>query len=268
MLYVGMVVCRMLVKRAICRWIVSFLFVYVTRLTRLVSLANMASSADDVYYKLLDEVKYVAFDSLRTRKTWPNLAGDCRNLIWNTCSSLSYTVAAALCQNNKIWSSLNFWWRRRKDIEMLAAFQVQFQKTWRSWSGKNSQEPADYQKTERKFLFRNFSQSFSSLMYNSDVLWPVFSVIHFSPIVNEKLHLGCRKHSNVCEPLSSKILTGPDFDTAHWAQPPLIIQIDLRTSTEIFIVNVSSDLERFVLLDKLQEGTAEANVIAGKIIKR
>ena len=50
-------------------------------------------------------------------------------------------------------------------------------------------------------------------------------------------------------------------------QPPLIIQIDLRTSTEIFIVNVSSDVKRFVLLDKLQEGTAEANVIAGKINK-
>ena len=43
--------------------------------------------------------------------------------------------------------------------------------------------------------------------------------------------------------------------------------IDLRTSTEIFIVDVSSDLERFVLLDKLQEGTAEANVITDKINK-
>ena len=47
----------------------------------------------------------------------------------------------------------------------------------------------------------------------------------------------------------------------------MIVQIDLRTSTEIFIVNVSSDLKRFVLLDKLQEGTAEANFIAGKINK-
>ena len=59
MLYVGMVVCRKLVKRTICRWIVSFLFVYVTRLVSLASCLNMASLADDVYYKLLDEVKYV-----------------------------------------------------------------------------------------------------------------------------------------------------------------------------------------------------------------
>ena len=151
---------------------------------------------------------------------------DCRNLIWNTCSSLSYTVAAALCQNDEIWSSLNFWWRRRKDIEILAAFQVQFQKTWRGWSGKNSQVPADYQKIKRKFLFRDFSQSFSSLMDNSDVFWPVFSVIYFPLSVSKKLQLACRKHSNVCKPLLSKILTGPVFNTAHWAQPQLIVQID------------------------------------------
>ena len=47
----------------------------------------------------------------------------------------------------------------------------------------------------------------------------------------------------------------------------MIVQIDLRTSTKIFIVNVSSVLRRFALLDNLQEGTAEANVIAGKINK-
>ena len=107
-MYVGMVVCRLLVKRTICRWIVSFLFVYVTRLVSLANCLNMTSLADDMYYKLLDEVKYVAFDSLRTWKTQPNLAGDCRNLIWDTCLSLSYTLAAALCQNDKICSSLNF----------------------------------------------------------------------------------------------------------------------------------------------------------------
>ena len=49
-----------ILKRTICRWIVSFLFVYVTRLVSLASCLNMASLADDVYYKLLDEVKYVA----------------------------------------------------------------------------------------------------------------------------------------------------------------------------------------------------------------
>ena len=94
-----LLVCCMLV------WLIGYL---ATRLVSLANCLNMASLADDVYYKLLDEVKYFAFDSLRVWKTRPNLAGDCRNLRWNTFSSLSYTVAAALCQNDKIWSSLNF----------------------------------------------------------------------------------------------------------------------------------------------------------------
>ena len=193
---------------------------------------------------------------------------DCRNLIWNTCSSLSYTVAAALCQNDKILSNLNFWWRRRKDIGVLAALQVQFQKTWRSWSGKNLQEPADYQKTEREFLFRDFIKAFH-LSCITVMYYDQFSASSISspPPLTKRLQLGYRKHSNVCKPLLSKILTGPVFDTAYWAQPPLVVQTDLRTSTKIFIVNVSSDLKRFVLLDNLQEGTAEANVIAGKINK-
>ena len=42
-------------------WIVSFLFVYVTRSVSLANCLNMASLADDVYYKLLDEAKYVEF---------------------------------------------------------------------------------------------------------------------------------------------------------------------------------------------------------------
>ena len=50
-------------------------------------------------------------------------------------------------------------------------------------------------------------------------------------------------------------------------EPPLIVQKDPRTSTKIFIVDVASDVEKSVLLDKLQEGTAKANVIAGEIIK-
>ena len=42
-------------------WIVSFLFVYVTRSVFLANCSNMASLVDNFYYKLLDEVKYVAF---------------------------------------------------------------------------------------------------------------------------------------------------------------------------------------------------------------
>ena len=41
--------------------------------------------------------------------------------------------------------------------------------------------------------------------------------------------------------------------------------MDPRTSTKILIVNVSSDLEKSVLLNELQEETTEANVITGVI---
>ena len=51
----------MLVKRTICPWKVSSLFVYIIRLVSLANRLNMVSLADDVHYKLLDEAEYVEF---------------------------------------------------------------------------------------------------------------------------------------------------------------------------------------------------------------
>ena len=84
-----------------CWYVVCWYGYLATRLVSLANCLNMASLADDVFYKLLDEVKYVAFDSLRAWKTRPNLAGDCRNLIWKLKHLFKSVVHSGGCAVSK-----------------------------------------------------------------------------------------------------------------------------------------------------------------------